>query len=237
MTEAELKKWIERRLGAPVLCPELTPEHLEDAVHEARHWFNVRKGIEKTLVLELINGQSEYDLPTDCDAVIDCSVQVHPLDLSLVFAPSIIADEKIPYDLFAASQSSGLYSSFVQTMQYNEMAKRVIGADFNWIPMPGKKIIFSPNPRNNLKVVVEYKGLIESIELLNERDHDFVKRYALAFAKKDIGRIRSKYDSMPSAQGRVSLDGRELLEEARMEMDRLNEEIALTALPIPIITG
>jgi hypothetical protein len=234
MTEEELKKWILRRLGSPIAKVCLDELHLDDAVEEAKRWFAAKKGVDRDITIDLFAGQVEYKMPDDCDAVIDVSFQVSPLDISLIFAPHIIADEKIPYNAFAAPSSVGLYSSFVQSLQYVEMAKRTMNAERNWMWFPYKKILLClPNPKGGGKAFVEYKSTCNTIEQLPERDHDFVKRYALAWAKHDLGIIYSKYSTWPTAQGQVSLNGDTLMSQAREEMEKLNDELFESAKPMP----
>lgn len=237
MSELEIKKWIQRRLGSPVAKVCLEDGHLEDAVAEAKRWFAAKKGVERDFVLDLFAGQVEYDVPDDCDAVIDVSFQVSPLDISLIFAPHIIADEKIPYNAFAAPSSAGLYSSFTQALQYVEMAKRVLNAERNWIYFPyKKKLLCLPDPKGGGKAFVEYKSTCNNVEQLPERDHDLLKRYALAYAKHDLGLIYSKYSSWPTAQGQTQLNGNQLIEQSNREMEKLEDEIYGSAMPMPFFT-
>jgi hypothetical protein len=204
MTEQELKKWILRRLGSPIAKVCLDELHLEDAVDDAKRWFAAKKGVDRDITLDLFSGKVEYVMPEDCDAVLDVSFQVSPLDISLIFAPHIIADEKVPYNAFAAPSSAGLYSSLVQSLQYVDMAKRIINSE-----------------------------TCNTIEQLPERDHDLLKRYALAYAKMDLGNIYSKYSSWPTAQGQVQLNGPALISQAEAAFEKLEEEIYNSAMPMP----
>jgi len=237
MTEPELKQWIVRRLGGPVACVELDDVQLDDAVSEAKHWFSAKKGVDRDITIDLFSGQVEYTMPEDCDAVIDVSFQVSPLDISLIFAPHIIADEKIPYNAFAAPSSAGLYSSLVQALQYVEMSKRILNAERNWIYFPHKNILLLlPNPKGGGKAFIEYKTSCVTIEHLPQRDHEFIRRYALAWAMQDLGMIRTKYAAWPTAQGTTQLNGDKLLEMAAREMDKLEEQLYLSAMPMPFFT-
>jgi len=234
MTEAQLKRWITRRLGAPIAKVELDDSQLDDAVEEAKRWFAAKKGVDRDITIDLFAGQVEYKMPDDCDAVIDVAFQVSPLDISLIFAPHIIADEKIPYNAFAAPSSVGLYSSFTQSLQYVEMAKRLLNAERNWFYFPHKKILMLlPNPKGGGRAFIEYKSTCNTIEQLPERDHDMVKRYALAWAKHDLGMIRSKYGTWPTAQGQTSLNGDALLAQSKAEMEKLEDELYGSAMPMP----
>ena len=240
LTEEEMGPWIIRRLGGPCLKVELKELHLEDAIVDAKRWFAAKKGVDRVTILEMVGGQVEYAMPDDCDAVIDVSFSVSPLDISLIFAPHIFADEKIPYNVFAAPSSVGLYSSLVQSLQYVEMARRVLNAEENWMYFPHRNILIAlPDERAGAPgtAYVEYKSSCATLHLLPERDHDLVKRYALAWAKRDLGMIRSKYDSYPTAQGQTRLNGADLLAQAEKEFEKLEQEIIDSAFPMPFITG
>lgn len=211
---------------------------VDDAVDEALRWFAAKKGVDRDLTVDLFAGQVEYRMPPDCDAIIDVSFQVSPLDISLIFAPYNIAqDEKVPYSVFTAGATGGLYSSLLQSVQYVEMAKRMINAERNWIYFPHKKILLMlPDPKGGGKAFVEYKSTCMTLEQLPERDHELVRRYALAWAKQDLGMIYSKYSTWPTAQGQVSLNGDTLMNQAKAEMEKLEEEIYESAKPMAFFT-
>lgn len=239
MNETELIEWVKRRLGAPILKLPLTDENYTDAITSAKHWFVAKKGIERDVTIDLYAGQVEYSVPDDCDAVIDVSFQVSPLDISLIFAPNVVSDERIPYSVFAAPQSEGMYSTFVQSLQYVETAKRILGAENNWLYFPYKKKLYIfPNPKWGGKAFIEYKSsAVTDITQLPERDHDLIKRYTLASAKKDLATMFSRYASMPTAQGQTQLNGPQLMKEAEEELATLKEEITNSALPMPFLVG
>ena len=238
MKEAELREWILRRLGSPVLKVDLSCQHLDDAVAEAKRWFAAKKGIEREVVIDVFSGVVEYDVPEDCDAVLDVSFSGNKFDISAMFAPYWFVDNRVPYGVFASTRSAGLYSSYVQAMQYTEMAKRVMSADLNWMYYPSKrKLMLWPATKYDDKAIVEYKSSVSNLELLTERDHDLIKRFSLAWAKRDLGHIYSKYSSMPAAQGQVTLNGPQLLQEAEAEFQKLEDEIAGSAMPMAFVVG
>lgn len=238
MTEPELKKWILRRLGSPVTRVCLDALQVDDAVEEAMRWFAAQKGVDRDMTIDLFAGQVEYQMPDDCDAVLDVAFQVSPLDISLIFAPYNIAqDEKVPYSVFTAGATGGLYSSLLQSIQYVEMAKRMINAERNWLYFPYKKILLLlPDPKGGGKAFIEYKSTCLTLEQLPERDHQMVRRYALAWAKRDLGMIYSKYSSWPTAQGQVQLNGESLINQAKEEMAKLEDEIYESAKPMAFFT-
>lgn len=236
MNEPELTKWILRRLGAPLLKVELTEAHIQDDITDAKNWFSAKKGVKRQMVLTCIPGTVEYTLPDDVDTVTDVAFAVSPMDISMVFAPFVLMDDKIPYDAFSAPGSAGIYSSFTQTLQYVEMAKRVLGAEPDW-RQEGRKLYLFPVPKNEVGCWIDYKSVTFTIEQLNHRDHDLVKRYSLAKARRDLAEVRGKYDSYPGAQGSTTLNASILLEQANAEMEKLDEEIALSGYPMGFMTG
>jgi hypothetical protein len=236
MDEAALKKWILRRLGAPFLKIELTDENLTDAVENARRWFAAKKGVQKTIGISVQAGQTEYELPDVVDTVEDIAFATPAMDISLVFSPFTLIDDKVPYDVFAAPHSIGLYSSYTQTLQYVEMAKRILGAEPDW-RQEGRTLYVFPIPKNSSMILINYKSSQITIEQLNQRDHDLLKRYALACAKEDVGRVRSKYSDFPTAQGAANLDGERLLEEAALAKEALDEELSLSSFPMGFMVG
>jgi len=239
MTEAELKQWILRRLGSPVTKVCLDALQLDDAVEEAIRWFAAKKGIDKDITIDLFAGKVEYLMPDDCDMVCDVAFQINPMDVSLMFAPfTAFQDDRVPYSVFStAGSSGGIYGSLLQSMQYVETAKRMVNAEKNWMYFQHKKtLLLLPDPKGGGKVIVEYKSCESTLEQLPERDHQMVRRYALAWAKQDLGMIYSKYSTWPTAQGQVSLNGDTLMAQARAEMDKLEEEIYESAKPMAFFT-
>lgn len=236
MDEEQLRDWILRHMGAPMIKVELTKESLCDAIEDAKRWFAAKKGIVRMCPIPVIDGLTEYCLNDDVDTVLDVIFSVSPMDISLIFSPFILQDDKVPYDTFAAPSSAGLYSSFVQTLQYVQTAKRILGADPDW-RQEGRKLFVFPLPKNAATMVIEYKTKIFDIQELSERDHDILKRYALARAEITVAKIQSKYDAFPTAQGSASLNGLSMLDNARLDIEALNQEISDSGMPMMFFTA
>lgn len=241
--EEELQQWILRRLGAPLLKVELTADHLHDNIEDAKRWFAAKKGWKKFWTLPIAQNQNVYDLPDDADVVTDVIFSYNPLDLSILAFPYWLPPEnnQIPYSVFnVAGRSGGLYSNYTQILQSIEMAKRVLSAETDWRQeknAQGNTLMLFPNPTRSGLAIVEYTTHTINVLELSERDHHLMKRYALALAKLDLGRIRSKFDNYPTAQGTVTMDGAALLEEARTDFEKLEEELADSAMPMGFLVG
>lgn len=231
MDEDQLKQWILRRFGAPMLKVELMDEHLDDIIKDAKRWFSARKGVRRQAVMQVLAGKNSYTLDEMVDTVLDIAFPTPPLDFSLVFSPFMLIDEKVPYDVFASPGQIGLYSSFTQTLQYINQAKKVLGADPDW-RQENRTLYIFPVPAYSSGMIVFFKSNKFTLQQLSELDFDLVKLYAFALAKRDLGRFRSKYDSYPTAGGAVSLDGDTLLSEAEKEIAALDSRIDQTSFPM-----
>jgi len=236
MDDEQLKQWLLRRLGAPFWKVELSEDHLNDEVEFAKRWFSAKKGVKRLLNMPLYTNVPVYELPRTVDVVLDVSFPVSPMDISLVFSPYILQDEKIPYDVFAAPSAAGIYSSYTQTVQYIEMAKRILNAEPDWRQEDRMLYVF-PVPKNGGFMAIEYKSHDFNIEHLTERDHDLVKRYALAKAKLDLAENRRKYTEFPGAQGPTNMNWQALVQEANAEIELLEKEIGQSGYPMLFLHG
>jgi hypothetical protein len=244
----DLSTWILRRLGAPLLKVELTEEHLRDCIAMGLRWYAAKKGFIKTYKQQLTPGTTEYPLPDDVNIVTDVVFPLTTYDLTPITSPWGWAwpSENLGmplngvYNGFGRSggQTLGVVSTFYQAMQYSETARRVLNGELEW-RQEDRLLYIMPRSEANYypQAIVYYAANSFNILDLNQRDFDLVRRYALAKAKRDLGRIRSKYSELPGAQGSVGLDGERLLSEADQEEQVLEEEIGQSAMPIGFLTG
>jgi hypothetical protein len=64
-----------------------------------------------------------------------------------------------------------------------------------------------------------------SYSQINSIGKQWVKKMALAFAKETVGRVRSKFATIPIPNGDVTLDGPQLVQEGLAEQDNLRQEL------------
>lgn len=233
----ELKLWILRELGAPVVKVELTEEQLLDSLDNAARWFSAKKGFMKQGFLQLALGQVCYPLPDDVSTVTDVVFPTSSFDITAIFAPWLLPEQQIPWSVISAHGSSmGVYSYWTQALQYVEMGKRLMSSEPDW-RQEGRLLYLFGSRHLAGTALLEYRTSQFTVEQLTERDHDLIKRSSMARAKRILGRIRSKYDGFPTAQGNVSLDGQALLAEAAEELLALDEEIAASGYPMGFMVG
>jgi hypothetical protein len=236
MNQEQLQQFILRRLGAPQLKVELTQDDLDDAVEEARRWFTAKKGVKRLFNVFVASSITELTLPEDVDTVTDVVFSQTTDDFNTLIDPLGLLDHSVPYNLFPTPGTMGLISTYAQSIMYLEMAKRVTGAEMDW-RQDGRTLYILPARKSSGTIIVAYKSITITIEQLDERDHDLVKRYALAQAKQKLGVVRSKYDSYATAQGQTSLDGARLIQEAEAQLQLLEDEIAQSGFPMGLLVG
>jgi hypothetical protein len=236
MDDEQLKQWLLRRLGAPLWKVELTEDHLNDEVELAKRWFSAKKGVIRQLNMPLYTNVPVYELPTTVDIVTDVAFPGNPMDISLVFSPYILQGEKVPYDVFAAPSAAGIYSSYTQTVQYIEMAKRILNAEPDW-RQEGRLLHVFPMPKCGGFMIIDYKSHDFNIQHLSERDHDLVKRYALAKAKLDLATMRSKHGEYAGAQGATTFNWQQMEQQGNAEIEVLDKEIGQSGMPMLFLHG
>ena len=235
MNKEQLRDWILRRLGAPMWKVELTCEHLDDAIEDAVRWFVAKKGEIKLEEIDVAPGETQYALKDYMEVVVDVASS------NVVSAMTPISDE-FGFNQIVVGPGYDWHSykyflsDVVQRLQYLEVGKRVLDANFEW-RVDGRTLTLLPKKTVGGKMIIFYKSNDIVIEQLGERDHDLVKRFALMRAKEMLGRVRSRFDSYETASGQKSLDGPVLLEEAQREEEKLQEEIMQSAYPMGFTTG
>ena len=234
-----LQDWILRRLGAPQLLVELDQGQLDICFDEAMRWFAAKKGVVRTGTLQLQAGVSMYKLPEEVGHVTGMAVVEPTPNLNLAFSPGyFLPEQQIPYNALGFPTSGGILSAYLQSSQYIDTGRRVLGLDPDFEYDPSSRMLrVSPIPRAASAAQYTYKSRAFTLDQLAEIDHDLVKRRALAIAKEILGRIRSKRDAHPGAQGSVRLDGEVLLKEAAEEKEALDAEVISSGGPLPFLTG
>ena len=243
MNADALKQWVLRRLGAPVVKVELTQDDLDDAVENARRWFSAKKGFKAWTTMQMVN-QDQYLLPDYIDTVIEITFTNSNLDIQRFVDPLALVDGLVPANVLGAGLGGmggwggggGMLSAYAQTVQYLRTAREVLSADYDWLQR-GRYLTITPNISASGYMLIEYKAASVTVEQLNERDHDLLKRWCLADAREKLGTVRSKFDSFPGAQGPVVIDGQAQLQRALDDKMALDEELAQSGFPLGIMVG
>lgn len=207
-TEAQVKEWVCRRLGKGVVAVELTDEQLDDAIRDAKEWWQMWVGQCKS-VLFTLTGEREYPealIASDIDSVVDVVFELTSQSFTDLFS---WADVEInPYTWIYSDGGDGVYSTLVQYLQYRELAKQVTSSDKDWDWDRSKRaVIISPQPDAGSRVLITYISTQMEMSYMTNYEMRIFRNYALAQAMKTLAPIRMKYASKPSATGEFSMDG------------------------------
>lgn len=236
MNEQDIKDEILQELGHPVVKVELDDTAWAFIFKRAKRWYQSKKGV---LFTKLVAAQSSIPVPADAVDVVQVILPSSSESLGCLATYGFFPD-LVPADIFGPNGVTGSVfdaSAFVQMLERNEKILRILGADQGYAIAPdGHGVVLTvDSPSGAVLLVLTKKEW--AVEELHGHDEEIFYRYCYALAKRALGRIRSKYGSYPSAGGTVEMDGGVLLEEAKEEVELLNEEIMLIQYPVSFITG
>ena len=286
MNLAELRKWIRRKLGAPVTRVELTDEQINDAYNTAvDKYLYYRRPREDYYYFSTVPGQNEYgpadftdykdsvisfsDLPLTGNSDGDIRIVFDedkpykwnqgtfsweaydpgtniPLDVlttarSVVYQPTVdIINQLVQSqsDFFLAyyyRRSGGMFIADLWiAMAAKESFNLVLGLQPTWEILNNKLYLF-PTPQASIKVGIKYAIIPTEEELASQ---EWITKATLALSKQTLGRIRSKYGSIPGPAGEgITLDGPTLLEEGKAEWEWLVNDAMLRGEPLSFDIG
>jgi hypothetical protein len=206
---------------------ELTDGQFDTAVKLAFQWFTAKKGYVIYRPIAVLCGINDYQMSSDVQQVLDVIFQV-PTDVAAFFSLGFF--DLIPFGpQNVGSIGTGLtnYSGFAQLIQFNEQRKRVFSVTPEFWYEQQTQILHITNRVGALSGMMLAQVKLNKFDPVNLNDKDdlIFGRWVRAKCREIIGRIRSKYDSMPGAGGNISLDGKELIAEAKEEFEKLDQEI------------
>lgn len=231
----QIKDYILHMLGAPVLKIELDEQNLDFCVDQALKVFEdyAPRDYFSYYCFDTIAGKSVYELPPDVGLVRN----VFYKEMGTFAFQASDLDGAIPIEYFYpggsyASIQGGLIDpiqpiwgrmgEWVLYKQYEQMYSRVSSnlGGWEWVGGHGHIKLY-PIPVARQKVMVHYlqkmKDWAEVTQAMQEG--------ALTYAKEILGRIRSKYGTLPGPSGGMQLDGQALLQEAREDRKQWFEDL------------
>lgn len=239
----EIKGFIQRNLGAPVVAVELVDDHYNDAIYEASMWFMGLIGQMKNLVLPITPNGGAFDVAADCLSVVDVFFDLNRAGIFDQFSWAGVELNPLGFGAYGSynngATAGGGYSAIVQSMQYLEQARRILSADrdWEWDHQDRKLRIYPTSGDIGSQVFVVY--MVDEMDLSKLRPYEYrlLRKYALAESMTILGNIRTKYSDGPSATGSITLNGQDLLANADMIRDTVREQILALRPPANFFTG
>ena len=224
----ELIEDIRNILGDGMVDVELDPKHYEQGIDLAVDKYRQKSSNsteESYIFLKILKDTGEYTLPKEVIEVREIfrrsvagsnnSVDLDPFELAytnLYFLQGGRIGGLMTWDAFA---------------QYQEVVRRLFGGYLNFKYVTEKnKLILMRRPRAEENVLLQVYMEKPAETLITQRySRPWIRDYALAQCKMMLGEARSKYSSLPGAQGSVQLNGDALKAEANAAVEKLEREI------------
>ncbi len=217
---------------------ELSDAELDFIMNETIRWYNSYKGFKRMILIQVVTEENEYEMPPDTFRVIEVIPPGYEFDITKLLTRSLFPVVGVPFDIFGAVQRIGMYSTFTQTLQYNEMAKRILSNEFEWSSrVEDNKLVIYPSRLTSGRMAVIYVTKEIRFDRLTPKDEMYILQYALAQGKIIVGRKRSKFSEYPVVEGSQKLDGETLIAEAKEEIEELTKKLQESNLPVKFIVG
>ena len=217
-------------LGDGMVDVELDPKHYEQGIDLAVDKFRAKSDNsteEAYIFLEIQADVNEYTL---AEEVIEVK-QLYRRSIS----GSNNAVDMDPFELaytnlyFLQGGRIGGLLTWDAFAQYQEVVRRLFGGHLNFkFNTNNKKLQLMRRPRANENILVQCYMEKPVETLIRDRySRPWIRDYALAQCKMMLGEARSKYASLPGAQGNVTLNGDALKAEAQAAIEKLERDIEL----------
>jgi hypothetical protein len=237
-------KQIRLLLGDGMVDIELDPEHYDLAIDIALDKIRQRSenAVEEDFyTIQLKKDQDEYTLPTE---IIEVK-KVHHRSFGHGISAGVDMD---PFELayansyFFMNNHVGGISTYELFAQYRETLNRVAATDiqFIWNPNTHKIKLLRKMRADEIVLLHVYLERPDDQLLVDPYLKSWMRDYALAYCKKMIGEARSKFATLPGAQGGVALNGDTLKADAAVDIEKLETELKLYidgSAPLGVMIG
>ena len=237
-------KQIRLLLGDGMIDIELDPEHYDLAIDIALDKIRQRSenAVEEdfyTIILK--KDVDQYTLPAEITEV----KKIHHRSFGHGMSAGVDMD---PFELayansyFFMNNHVGGISTYELFSQYRETLNKVAATDIQFIWNPStKKIKLLRKMRADETVLLHvYLERPDEQLLVDPYLKSWMRDYALAYCKKMIGEARSKFSTLPGAQGGVSLNGDALKADAAVDIEKLETELKVYidgSAPLGVMIG
>jgi hypothetical protein len=237
-------KQIRLLLGDGMIDIELDPEHYDLSVDIALDKIRQRSenAVEEDFyTIELKKEVDEYTLPAEITEV----KRIHHRSFGHGISAGVDMD---PFELayansyFFMNNHVGGISTYELFAQYRETLNRVAATDiqFIWNPNTHKIKLLRKMRADEIVLLHVYLERPDDQLLTDPYLKSWMRDYALAYCKKMIGEARSKFATLPGAQGGVSLNGETMKADAMTDIDKLETELKLYidgSAPLGVMIG
>lgn len=232
-----LKQFIKRKLGSPVINIEITDDQLEDAIDESLNEFHENHfsgAFIGYLPLTLQENVIEYQLQDNVQEILQI---ISSDDLSFNWNDD---EPLLLKSFYVGNENYPIYSHGVVDVEvYRQQFK--LYTDYFDVPIlfnyntPSHKLFLYTQPKENLDVFLKVFHFDED-DITHYLNDKWVKKYATALARLQWGRNLMKYNGA-NLPGGSAFNSDGIISEAKEDIAELKEELweKYTLPPLPQI--
>ena len=223
------------RLGDEMIDVELTPNQLQKCIDLSLAKLRQRSDafVEESLVLlTLKKNQKEYILPDEIVEVQQIYRRGYGRAYGSTGGQNMDPFQQAWTNVYMAGGINGTRTGGLVTYElhndYLKTAGRMFGSYINYSFNPNThKLIIAENPRADDEIILLHSYVDKpEYELIQDRYAGlWIENWAFAEAMELLGRIRSRFPSLPGPNGQISQDGNELKSQAKELKEELTKEL------------
>lgn len=225
----ELIREVRLMLGDGMIDIELDPDHYDLALDLS---FSKLKQRSENVVqedfyfIELKEEVDEYSLPAEVVEVqkiwdraygrgVSSGIDMDPFELAYANT------------YFMTNNHLGGMATYDAFAQYRETLNKISGTDigFSWNTVTKKLKLFRKMKADSLIALHVFLEKSEDQLVQDPYLRSWIREYTLAQCKRMLGEARSKFSSLPGAQGGVTLNGIEMKSEADAMLEKLDYDL------------
>lgn len=242
MTKEQLRNYIKRQFGYPLVKVELTNDQIEDSIDYAAHkfseWATENANEEVFFTIPLSAGQSYYDLPNGVITIVDYSDSG---GRSTGGVNTLFTVENFLYSMGyypTLSDAQGSLLNYHMVLDFlNTLERYVVNQYVYKYHKFSNQLQLIPTPTQTGQFVLIHAFVLtgsmspgwdetQYYEWLYGKS--WVRNYAIALSKEKLGYIRRKFGQFDSIGNTgIKLDGEQLVQEAKEELDKLSESLTM----------
>lgn len=239
-TSGEMIRDLQLSLGYPTIDIELDDQQYALAVNRAlsfyQRWAVGNATKRDNIIMSAASGVSAYQMPNDVLSMVDSYLGADTLAGN---ANELFTFENILWNTGVLNVWNWGYFGLVSyelSLQYLNMLQQMIPSKYVvQFHRSNKTLTITPTPTKN---DILFLSIHRAMPTSGLYDAEWVFDWAKAECMEILGRIRGKYTSLPGPGGNVTLDGRELTQQALNDKERLREALLRAeSEPLEMIIG
>lgn len=225
--ERTIKDFALARLGHPTVRVELTDFQIKTCIDESisKLEYHAPLWMNQYAVFDASAGVNLYELPK---AIVNNLADVwYRKNLFSMNVPQGSLEYDFAIMFFGGAGMFNNYNvgQYMQMQMYLKQVGKVLGQGTSWNIIDNKYLQVQPVPQYTMPIILEFRAF--NNETILPAYKNWIQRYTLCVAKEILGRVRSKFQTLPGPGGGSRLDGEGLLAEAKEEKALLLEELAI----------